>query len=121
MSRTTLLSSLATLGLLLAMTTTVPAGEASSEHAQGSWLYPPEVVQKLNARGYSPACSGRRAYRWTRRSDPNNRQTWQYRHFECFSGVNPPTIKFICVHSAANRGIRITQVTVGNNYRPCRF
>jgi hypothetical protein len=98
------------------------AGSTVQSHLRGSWMYPPGVVAKLENRGYpSPACSGRGSYRWTNRSRPDDHQTWQYKHFECYSGVNPPTIKWLCVHSLQHRRIFISRVMIGDAYRRCHF
>jgi hypothetical protein len=99
------------------------AGPATA-HRSGSWLYPPQAAFKLDAKGFdSAACTGKRAYRFTNRSTPNDHQTWQFKHFECFTynGVGYPGIVFICVHSLSGRRIMISRVMQNNAYKPCRF
>ena len=111
---------------------TVVAGLAASmvaapvsAHRTGSWLYPPQVGSKLDATGRFdlPACTGKGRYRWTRRSRPNSQQTWQFRHFECFTynAIGYPGVVFMCVHSLSGGRIAITRVMQNNAYRPCRF
>ena len=108
----------ALVAVALAAAVVIPAG---SGHAVGSWLYPPEVGLKLAAKGFTlPACSGRRAYRFTSRSNPNNQQTWQFRHFECFTYDNRGTV-FICAHSLDAGRVAVTRVMLNNAYTPCRF
>jgi hypothetical protein len=83
------------------------------------------VAFKLDAKGRfdRPACTGKGAYRFTNRSSPNNRQTWLFKHFECFTynAVGYPGVVFICVHSLSGKRIRVGRVMQNNAYRPCRF
>jgi hypothetical protein len=91
-------------------------------HPSGSWLYPPQVAAKLSAKGYPNfACTGRRGYRFTRFSRPDNLQTWQYRHFECFAynGVGYPGLVYVCVHSLSNMRIAVTRVRQDSPVGPC--
>jgi hypothetical protein len=96
----------------------------ANAHRSGSWLYPPQVAQKLNGRGFDgPTCIGKGSFRHTVRSSPNDRQSWQYKHFECsqYTGVGYPGIVVACVHSLADRRIAISRVMRNNAYMPCRF
>ena len=109
--------------LVAALSAAVIAAPVSA-HRTGSWLYPPQAAAKLDAKGFDgAACSGRGAFRYTRKSRPTNRQTWHYRHFECFTynGVGYPGVVFICVHSLSRGRISISRVMQNNAYRPCRF
>lgn len=100
------------------------AAPVAAPHAVGTWLYPPQVGLKLEAKGFPlPACNGRRAYRFTSHSNPNSAQTWQFRHFACFTydAVGGRGSVYICAHSLAGGRVSVTQVTFNNGYRPCRF
>jgi hypothetical protein len=106
-----------------AVVTTTLATSASA-HRSGSWMYPPQVAFKLSAKGFDAAsCTGKGHYHFTNRSTPNNHQTWQFKHFECFeyNGIGYPGVVFICVHSLAGSRIMVTKVMQNNAYRRCTF
>jgi hypothetical protein len=110
--------------LVAAAVVTITLATPASAHRSGSWLYPPQVALKLGNKGFDAAsCSGKGAYHFTNRSSPNDQQTWQFKHFECFeyNGVGYPGVAFICVHSLSGSRIIVTRVMQNNAYRPCSF
>jgi hypothetical protein len=90
--------------------------QPAAAHRNGSWMYPQEVMLRIEARGFDLAmCKGRGVPRY--RGDPDTSYA-QFRHFECAATTRSGELRVICVHTLSRKRLQTVQKPVGHL---CRF
>ena len=91
--------------------------QTAAAHRNGSWMFPQEIMLRLEARGYAlPMCRGLLPIRYRGSANPSYAQ---FRHFECLvtSRAGTPNQVF-CVHTLPGKRLKLSAKPLGHT---CRF
>jgi hypothetical protein len=102
---------LAVIGALTAAVAASFFAQSAAGHG-GSWMFPQEIMLRIEARGFDLAmCKGRGTPRYRGIPDPSYAQ---FRHFECAATTRRGELRVFCVHTLARRRLYVIQKPVGH-------